>query len=640
MSDFDKTPRPQDDFFGYVNNDWLIKNPIPPNESSWGTFHVLRDQSANAVKKIVAELNDTPDNELAHDQKLIRNFFATAMSFTSFAGNNLTTLDNELQKIQKIKDKKHLASYLGHAHRYDFASFWSDYVAQDDKNSQIQVLRVNQGGLCMPNRDYYLDKSSRMKQIRKEYKNYFEKVHKLQPKLTLRAWDAIYNIEKQLAKASWTDVELRDVEKNYNRFTIQELYSRFPRFDWLQYFKGLGWKSPTDNIVINQPSFIDSVLNIIDRHSLDEIKAYLSWLVLDHLLEWVDDESAKAYFDFYGQVITGKKAINPTWKRAVLQADKLIIGEVLGREYAKRYFPESSKKSVLKIVEDIRRAYHARIDKVPWMQSSTKNLAHKKLDKTKVLIGYPSKWHNLGKLEFCSDNHLFNTLAAHSFLTNIALKKIGKKPPVEDWQMNAHTVNAYYEPNQLVICFPAAILQPPFYDPSANYATNLGGIGSVIGHEFTHGFDDQGAEFDDQGNVIKWQTRTERSAFKKLANTLAKQADTYEVLPGVFLKGKLILGEIIADIGGVQLAIEALSAMDNPKKSKDNLRDLFTSYAVTERGAQREEYLLQMAKTDPHPPSRFRVNCTLQHIDDYYDAFDVSQNDKLYLDAEKRVRIW
>jgi predicted metalloendopeptidase len=640
MPTFDKKMRPQDDFFGYVNNNWLKSNPIPPNESSWGTFNALRNKSSVAIDKIVNELKNTSDDTLAHDQKLIKTFFSTALSYSNYTNNHLKILNTELQKIRSISDKSELSRYLGHAHRYDFESFWSIYISVDDKNSQIQVLRIHQGGLCLPNRDYYMDDTTLMKRVRKGYSAYFEAVHKLMPKHSPDNWNAIFQIETKLAKASWTEIELRDVEKNYTRLSIKELQSRFSKFDWLEYFKALGWKKPTDNIIIDQPSFVDAVLDIFDNHSLDEIKQYLSWHVVNNLLSWIDKTATNIKFDFYGKIINGKTEINPLWKRAVIQVDDLAIGEILGKEYARRYFPESSKKAVLEMVEEIRFAYHKRIDNVTWMKINTKKRAHKKLDNIKVLIGYPSTWRNLSKLSLVNDNHLANILSARGFDTDFVMAKIGKKPDPKEWQMNAQTVNAYHDPNQLAICFPAAILQPPFYSPNVSYATNLGGIGAIIGHELTHGFDDQGAEFDEFGNLNQWQTKSEQKLFNKMAKNIVRQADTFEVLPGIFLKGKLILGEVLADIGGLDLAIEALRIKTGQKNIYKYLRELFVNSASSYCEAQREEDLIRESKTDPHPPARYRVNCVVTHIDAFYVAYNVTSNDKLYLPPDKRVHIW
>jgi len=640
MPTFDKKLRPQDDFFGYVNNNWLKSNPIPPEESTWGTFSVLRDKSLDAIKKIIYELSNAPARTLNRDQKLIKTFFSTALSYPTYKNNHLKTINSELQTIRNIKDKNQLPYYLGHAHQYNFNSFWSSYVAVDDKNNLVQVLRIHQDGLCLPNRDYYLNNTTRMKRFRKDYEAYFHTVHKLVPKHSPNNWDPILGIELRLAQSSWTDIKLRDIEKNYNRFKIKKLQSRFPRFDWLEYFRGQGWEKPNDNIVIDQPSFIDEVLDIIESYSLEEIKQYLSWHVVDSLFGWIDEISAKTRFEFYGKVISGKVKNKPLWKRAILQADETVIGEMLGREYVARYFPESSKKAVLELVEDIRLAYHKRIDKALWMNEKSKKLAHKKLDNIRVLIGYPSIWQNLNKLKFSSNNHLVNILSTRGFESNLEIAKIGQKPDPEEWYMNAQTVNAYHDPNQLVICFPAGILQPPFYSSGASYATNLGGIGVTIGHEFTHGFDDQGSEFDEYGNANRWQTNSERRIFNKIAQIIIDQADAFEVLPRTFLKGELVIGEAIADIGGLEIAIEALTVKTNLKNIKKSLRELFVNAAIFECGAQREEQLIRQVMTDPHPPSLFRINCVLSHINAFYETYDVTTHDKLYLPPDGRAHIW
>lgn len=641
MPNFDKTLRPQDDYFGFVNNKWIAKNPIPPTENRWGTFDVLRDKSANEINKIVKNILKQSDTGLTHNQKILKTYFTAALSYNKHRANHLKTLTTELQKINNIATKDQLAHYLGDAHRYNILSFWAEYDSVDDKNSTIQVLCFCQSGLSLPSRDYYLKNTSHMKNIRSKYQEYFQAVHQTIPEHSPSNWQAVWEIELELAKASWSDTKLRDVEKNYTRFTIDSLKIRFPKFNWLEYFKGLAWKNTSDNIVVNQPSFLDKSLEIINNRPLDEIKDYLSWRLTNSLINWVDEALAKLTFDFYENVISGKKEDNPIWKRAVLKANRLIIGEIIGQEYVARHFPESSKNEVLAIVEDIRAAYHKRIDKVTWMKPTTKKLAHKKLDNTKLLIGYPSKWQNFDKLSFKNYDQLANILITNKFSNDIDIATIGKKPDPEKWQqMDAHTVNAYYDPNKLVICFPAAILQPPFYDPTASYATNMGGIGSVIGHELTHGFDDQGSQFDEHGNVKKWQSNAEKNNFNKLTQSIIDQANNYETVPGTFLQGKLVIGEAIADVGGIELAIEALKAKTKTQNIKIKLRELFVNAATIESTSQRDEYSIRQALNDPHPPSKFRINCVVPHIDTFYSTYDVTAKDKLYLPPEKRSHIW
>jgi len=640
MQKLDPSVRPQDDFFGYVNNNWLKDNPMPPSESMWGTFYILRDNARKAINNIVKELSATDSDKLSHDQKLLKTYFSAAFSLSDHRDSHLRTLGEELDKIHAIANMDDLARYLGYAHRHDFSVFWEDYVEIDDKNSSIQVLRVHQSGLVLPNRDYYLDDTEKMAGIRAAYQQHHERVASLLPELTPKNWDAIIGLEVALAKVSWTDVELRDVHKNYTRFTLAELKTRFPAFDWTGYFEALGLNGSADDLVVDQPSFIEAAINLINTLPIEDVKAYMSWQIINRLLSWIDETAAEISFEFFGKTLTGAKEIKPLWERAIMQADVLIIGEALGREYAARHFPETSKLAISDMVEDIRRSYHRRIDTLEWMLDGSKQVAHRKLDNIKVFVGYPSKWRDLSRLEFSADNHLANLLTARNLSSDIDLEKVGQTPADEDWFMNAHTVNAYNHPNRLEIVFPAAILQAPFYDPEASYASNLGGIGAVIGHEFTHGFDDQGSEFDEFGNVNPWQSADEQAAFKKLAANIVKQADSFETTPGTFLQGELILGEAIADVGGLELAVEALREKTEAGKLEDALRQLFVNAATAECGMATAERLVELAKVDPHPPSPFRVNCVFGHVDAFYEAFDVTAQDKLYLAPEDRAHIW
>ena len=630
-----KTIRPQDDFFGYVNNDWLANNPIPDTEVSWGTFYVLRDKSWTAVDEIIKELSSSKSDKLNHDQQLLNSFFASALNYEKTSAQ-ITTVNDLLGKVKALKTPSDIARLLGYLHSIDIGAFWSLYISQDDKDSSNQVLRFYQSGLSLPNRDYYLDQSPRMKKIRSAYTVYYRALKKLLPdENMLGCRRKTRAMEQYLAEVSWTDVELRDVQKNYTKHTLETLHEQFGSFDWSSYWQGLGWENPSNDIVVDQNSFIASCVKLLETSSLDEIKSYLRWKIVNAYAAWLSKDIAELSFGFYGTTLSGQQAMKPLWKRSVLLADRLIIGEALGREYAKRHFPESSKKAVSGLVEEIRTAYHARIDRLEWMSDATKKRAHTKLDNIKVFVGYPTVWQDLSKLIFKKDNVVANIISSRKYNTDIELNKIGKKPADEEWMMNAHTVNAYNHPNRLEIVFPAAILQAPFYSPDASHAANLGGIGAVIGHEFTHGFDDQGSEFDEQGNTNPWQTADERKAFDKLAENIVKQADEFETVPGTFLQGKLILGEAIADIGGLSLAVEALGDAD-----ENELKDLFTNFATCECGQMTTERAIELAKTDPHPPSPFRVNNVVNHVDAFYDTYDVKETDKLYLPKNERAKIW
>lgn len=633
-TDFDTSLRPQDDFFGYVNNSWLKANPIPKTETSWGTFYVLRDQSWQAVHEIVSELKKTPVEKLSRDQRLLHDFFRSAEKFSK--KDQLLVLSELLDGVEnRLNSHDDIAYVLGALHRAGINAGWALYVSEDDKDSSNKVLRFYQAGLSLPNRDYYLDKSTRMARYRKAYKKYYAAMSQVLP--SLGNFDDVWKIERRLAEASWDDVTLRDVQKNYTRLSLKTIKTSLPEFNWESYWDGLMWEKPSDDLVVDQLEYIRDCLSLLISAPLESIKAYIRWKITTHYASWLSKDTFELTFDFYGRTLTGQKAPQPLWKRSVLLADRLVIGEVLGREYAKRHFPESSKKAVLGLVEDIRKSYHSRIDQLGWLDSDTKKRAHTKLDNIKVFIGYPGVWKDLSQLEFSSEEVIKNIMLSNVFDFDMELAKVGQKPAAEEWEMNAHTVNAYHHPNRLEIVFPAAILQPPFYDPKASYGVNIGGIGSVIGHEFTHGFDDQGSEFDEQGNTQPWQKPGERKKFSKLAKNIENLADTFETVPGTFLQGKLILGEAIADIGGLQLAVEALKVKNGSAK---DFKDLFTNFAACECGQSTTERLIELAKIDPHPPSRFRVNCVVNHIDKFYEIYDLKPTDKLYLDPALRARIW
>ena len=636
MTQFDITLRPQDDFFGYVNNPWLADNPIPASESSWGTFYILRDDAVSAVRDILDELAEASPEALSRDQQLLRDMYRSALTFENNQPAHATTLRQDLAAIAAIESSADLATYLGSVHRAGFSPFWSPYVGLDDKDSSVEVLRLYQAGLSLPNRDYYLDSSQHFADIRAKYETFYGDALALLGH-SPNSWQQTITVENRLAEYAWTDVELRDVQKNYTKLTQAELRKQLGDFDWDAYFAALGWHDPSDHFVIDQLSYISSCVDLLKTTPLDDIKAYLSWYISNRSLTWFSKEAGELKFAFYGTTINGVKEQKPLWKRASLLMDDLVVGELVGREYVARYFPESSKQAVSALVEEVRSAYHARIDRLDWMSEQSKQHAHRKLDNIRVFVGDPSVWKDFSTLSF-GDNLLENLRAAAVFETDLELAKVGQPPAEEAWEMHAHTVNAYNHPNRLEIVFPAAILQPPFFDPSTSHAVNLGGIGAVIGHELTHGFDDQGSEFDEHGKANVWQTEEERRAFFERAENIVRQADKFETVPGVFLQGKLILGEAIADVGGLELAIEALK--NSGEMNDQTLQDLFVNFARCECGQATTERLVQLAKIDPHPPSAFRVNCVVNHIDEFYEHYDIQPGDELYLPPADRARIW
>ncbi len=637
---YDSSVRPQDDYFGYINNPWLHANPIPASESTWGTFYVLRENSWRAVDAIVSELRNTPNSN--GDQHLLKTFFDVALSFSDKRQNHLELISDMMSRVRMASSPTMLAHEIGRMHRRGQSAFWTFYVELDDKDNQSQAIKLQQAGLSLPNRDYYLDDTDNMKNIRQKYREFYDQVISYASEPSLLPFDQLFKIERSLAEAAWPDAALRDVHKTYNKMSQKTLRSTYPSFDWSAYFDGLGWQSPNDEIIVGQPSYVAAVCDILVSQPIEIIRGYLCWRIINAYLSWIDEHGAELSFEFYGKILGGTSEMKPLWKRAVLQADSLPIGELLGREYAKRHFPASSKSNVTALVEEIRAAYHHRIDQLGWMSPTTKQRAHTKLDAINVFVGYPSVWNDFSQLTLDPDNHLANVIRLREFDTSRELAKIGQPPAREEWYMNAHTVNAYNHPTRLEIVFPAAILQTPFYDPNASHAANLGGIGAVIGHEFTHGFDDQGADYDEHGMMNRWQSDSERQEFDRLASTIAREANSFEVAPKIFLQGDLIMGEAIADIGGLQLAVTALAnSMSKPDAKKTSaLKELFENFAACECGHATLERQIELAKTDPHPPSKFRVNHVVRHIDEFYDSYAVTPDDKLYIDKCVRAQIW
>lgn len=644
--DLDQTVRPQDDFFGYVNNTWLKEHPIPASEVRWGVFNVLRDNAWKHMRELYEELEDK-DLQPGSVQQQARDFYYAGMHMDDFSDTHLQLVSSLFAEIDQLRTTHELARVMGRLQSMWLGGPWSTYVNADDTDSTVHTLYFSQSGLTLPNRDYYLEDSKKMKAIRAEYEKQVHRLYPYFPDLAETAeslWEAVYGFEYELAKHSRTSVELRDVKKNYNKMSFEGLKQTYGNIDWDSYATALGWR-PNDQISINQPEFMAFVNQQVAKQPLEAWKTYLKWRVVIRCAAKVSSELSQLQFEFFGKVLSGTTKLMPLWKRVVLAADD-AMGESVGRLYAKKHFPEASKQQVLGLVEEVRDVYRERIKRLDWMSDKTKAYALKKLSNIKVLIGYPDEWRDFSGLTITRDSYLGNYLAAARFQGQYWLDRLHTPTSREDWFMYPQTVNAYHDPNRLVICFPAAILQAPFFDPNAHAAANLGGIGTVIGHELTHGFDDQGRLYDADGNVRTWQTEKEQKAFKQKAEVIIKQADAFKVLPDLHLKGGLIVGESIADLGGLEIAYEALEKYldkDDGRTTKEGLsaRQLFfVNFARTECSRTREEKLREYALVDPHPPAEFRVNCMMMHVERFYDLFNVNPDDKLYLAPEKRAAIW
>lgn len=635
----DPTVRPQDDFFSHVNSKWLADNPIPDTEARWGTFNVLRDEAWGNMRDIFEDLQNSKSPVVLEQQA--RDFYYTGMHFDKLATQHKKDIAAILAKIDAVETSADVSSMIGALHRLGVNVPWAVFVDTDHVDATKYVLHLYQSGLSLPDRDYYLDSSEEMVAIRARYTELLKKTYAIFPSLAHSEEElvqTVVDIETAIAKNQRTNSQLRDVEANFNPIDFQQLQKHYKNIDWQAYAKATSWHDHS-NISQAQPEFLEFVNKLCAPKNIADMKVYLKWHAVRKFLPAISEETATLHFEFFGKTITGTKENAPLWKRTVLMIEH-SMGENVGQLYAEKHFPEAAKKAVQKMVQDISDTFADRIERLDWMTEDTKKYATKKLRNMTVLIGYPDKWRDFSGLKVVRTSLVGNIIAAEEFNHDYDLAKLPTPNDKDQWHMSPQTVNAYHDPNRLVICFPAGILQSPFFDIHASAARNLGGIGVVIGHELTHAFDDQGSQFDAEGNVRQWQTNAERKRFEKRAQLIKDQADAFEVLPGVRLKGDLVIGESIADLGGVEMALETLSNYEKGSPSKDQVRELLMNYAFTEAHAVREQKAREFALIDPHPPSRFRVNAILQHVDAFYEAFSLIPYDKLFRLEKERAKIW
>jgi putative endopeptidase len=643
------TIKPGDDFFRFVNGKWIEENPIPPEESRWGSFFILRVEVEKQLKAIFDEIAIKDDIALDDNARKVRDFYRTGMDLERLDALKDSPLKDFFVAIDGVSDVAGLSALLGTLHRKGISAFWGCSIEQDLKDSGIMALYVGQDGLGLPDRDYYLTDDEKSRDIRKKYSSYADRMLSLSEVIAAYhpMQQVFVDIETRLARASMTRVELRDVEKQYNKMTPAELAAISPRIDWSKYFEAALAPIP-EYVIVCQPEFIKTVNAIFDEIPIDDIKAYLRWHVLNDAANFLSEDFSKEVFEFYGRTFGGATEMKPRWRR-VLKVVDTMLDEAVGQLYVKKYFSEAAKQKVKDLVEHLIAAYKARIEKLDWMSAETKQKALAKLAAVTKKLGYPDKWKDFSALAIDTDSYAQNSIRAHEFEFNRRIKKIGKPVDRAEWYMMPQEVNACYHPVMNEVLFPAAFLQPPFFDPNVDDAFNYGSIGTSIGHELTHGFDDQGALFDLHGNLENWWTKEDKERFDKKTAHLAEQFDAYEPLPGLHVNGKLTLGENIADLGGLVIAYDGLvlalggkeaMAKMPPVDGMDPFQRFFKGLAIAEREHLREEALRTRIQTDPHSPGIYRVNGPLSNAVEFYEAFDVKPGDGLYREESDRVKIW
>lgn len=623
----DTTVRPGDDFYAYATNGWRSAHPIPDDYTRYGVFDVLHD--TNLVR--VREIAET-------DNGKIGTLYKIAMNTEKLNADGVRPVAAQIAEIDAIKSRDELPEFIGRMHQMTSA-FWGDGVALDETDSTHYLYNIGQGGLGLA-RDYYFDTDKKTIQIRKKYLEFIAK----QMKNFGISVDAkkLYDLELRMARSFYPKEKLRDPHANYHKMTLDEIKSRFPGFDWDAYLAARGATRATQ-INIAQPEAIAESIAIMNDTDLDLIKTYLKYRIVSAADTLLDDTTYEISFDFYNRTMAGQPTPKPRWKRAVAMLDG-TLGEEIGHLYVKKYFSADAKKRMQELVKNLQRALGARIENLEWMSDETKRQALQKLDTFHAKIGYPDKWRDYSELHIDPNASLWeNMLIVSKFEDDFWLNKIGREKDPTLWYMNAHEINAYYDPSTNEVCFPAGILQYPFFDMNADDAFNYGAIGSIIGHEMTHGFDDSGRHFDANGNMTDWWTVRDAQGFEQRADTLRAQFDKIVIAPGVHANGKFTLGENLADYGGITVSFTAYKNFGHATDVADGFtadQRFFIAYAGSWAQNSRPDEDLRLTKVDEHSLARNRVNGILPNIAMWYDAFGIQPSDALYIAPEKRIKLW
>ena len=632
--------RPQDDLFGHVNGTWLDTVEIPSDRASWGPFVTLADQCEEQVRVIIEDLTAAAAAGSADDEaRKIGDLFASFMDEERIEELGFSPLQPVFDSIAQIDGLGSLASYLGRYERQGGGGIFGSYIDTDDRNSDRYLVHMSQGGLGLPDESYYRDE--KFAEIRAKYVDYLEKMLTLADRADARGVaERVFALETQIARGHWERAETRDVQKTYNLRVRDELRALLPSFDLDVYVDELGGSPETfAEVIVRQPSFFEHLESVLTSTPIETWREYLTVKAIRGSAAYLSKDFVETNFDFYGRTLSGTPELRARWKRGVALVEG-ALGEAVGKEYVARHFPPEAKQQMDTLVANLLEAYRRSIADLEWMGEETKKRAYDKLDTFRPKIGYPVKFRDYSALQINADDLIGNVRATAAFETDRELKKIGSPVDRDEWFMLPQTVNAYYNPGTNEICFPAGILQKPFFSSEGTLAENYGGIGAVIGHEIGHGFDDQGAQYDGEGNLNDWWTADDKAAFEVKSKALIEQYDGFSPrnLPDEHVNGPLTVGENIGDLGGLTIAVKAyrlaLAEGDTP-----DLESLFFNWAYVWRTKRRLELEQQYLATDPHSPPEFRANI-VRNLDEFHEVFGTAPGDGLWLDPQDRVHIW
>lgn len=640
-ADMDKAVRPQDDLFQYANGTWLRDVPIPPDRSSYGVDTMMIEHSLLQQRDLIeaAQISNDPE---AHK---VSDLYSSYLNEARVERLGIRPLHAELQLVAGLKRARDIGALMGRLDRIGIASPLATRVWPDSKNSTQYAFWVMQSGLGLPDRDYFLSDEARLAEFRTKYREHIEKMLRLLGNAAPgKEADKIIALETALAKLQWTRVANRDPQKTYNPKTLAQLAKEAPAIDWNGYFTEAGLTSPLPMLVVRQPDYLQGLSGLIESTPLATWSAYFRYRVLSSRAPYLSRAFVEEDFAFNQGVLHGTQQAPDRWKRGTQLVDRLI-GEASGKLYVEKYFPPATKARIDELVRNLLKAYAASIDQLPWMSAATKVEAQAKLRKINVKIGYPEHWRDYSALKILPDDLLGNVRRAQEFERNRRLSQLGGPVDRTEWTMTAPTVNAYYNPSVNEIVFPAGILQRPAFDPDADDAFNYGSAGATIGHEISHGFDDQGSQYDSDGNLRDWWTPEDHAKFKAKTEQLIKEYDAFEPVPGFHVNGALTLGENIADIAGIEIAHKAYLASLNGRAPPiiDGMtaeQRFYIGFAQSWLGKERDESTIAQLKSDPHSPEKYRTNGVVVHMPSFYSAFSVAAGDKMYLAPEQRVTLW
>ena len=645
LSNLDKGVRPQDDFYRFVNGQWLASTTIPADRSNYGAFSLLEEGAEQDLKAILEEAA-AANAPAGSDAQKVGDLYASFLDEATVEARGLTPLAAELKRIEDLKTKQDVARYIGYSQRISVRHPFAYYVSIDRKNSSQYTGVIAQSGLGMPDRDYYLSDDLRLKGIREKYQVYVKDLLAAAdtPKADKIA-EKIFSIETQLAKSHWTRVQNRDAQKTYNRYELAALPKLMPGFDWNAFFAGAQLPAgKMQALVVVQPSYFETLGKVIATTKVADWRGYFRYKLLSTYAPDLPEKFAQLHFDFTQRTVSGIEEQKPRWKRAVDTVDG-AVGDLVGKLYVERHFSPDAKRRMDELVGNLLGAYAQGIDSLEWMTPATKQKAHAKLERFTTKIGYPSQWRDWSRLEIRRDDLVGNEMRAATVVFERNLAKLGGPIDRTEWFMTPQTVNAYYNPPTNEIVFPAAILQPPFFNVAADDAINYGAIGAVIGHEISHGFDDQGRRYDGAGNLNDWWAPEDNEEFTRRAKQLGAQYSALSPIPGLTVNGDLTMGENIADVAGLAMAYRAwqLSLKGKPAPVIDGFtgeQRFFIGWAQGWARKYREDELRRRLLTDPHSPSEYRTNAVVSNLPEFHAAFDVKPGDKMYQAPEDRVRIW